>query len=297
MNGELKEFVLNSQKEHTKLLTLYNLFFKVESFGKNWIFIWNDAVGRFEKFIHLIIFLVFLFIVRSFLGLAVGYVGIHFIIRKIGEFISGIYGKKLNKLTNDCQRKLNDFCQEEIQKNKIIVENEEDEIRFDDGFVIKNGYFEADLKTGCEPIHIYCLKDKTAKSRYEDQKVELNDEADELFVDMKKNIASTEFNQKFGVFTVPEKEHECMKLLTPICQLKMVKSEAFNAVREIHIWNEKVHASMVHELIRPNIRLNQFEKKTIRKAFEAVEYYYETTRYQADMAYSCYLSLKELANN
>ena len=48
-----------------------------------------------------------------------------------------------------------------------------------------------------------------------------------------------------GVLTLPEKEHECMKFLSTSCQLAIVQAAGNNIVREIHIWQGKLHITMM----------------------------------------------------
>lgn len=299
MNREVNEFVLNSQKEHTRLLILCELFLKIEEFGENWFFIANEEVGRLEKLLHLIMLIIALMMARgryALLILAVLYLGSHFVIKKTGEIIAAVYAGKIQVLIEACQKRLNDFCQEEIQKNEIIVKNESDIIQLN-GFRIKNGHFKTKLKAKCGVIDIYCLKDKTAKEKYTEQKLEQTSDYEEMYADMKKNIASTEFIQKFGVLTLAGKELECMKWLTPVCQLQMIRTPGFDAVREMHIRGGEIYVKMAQDLQRPNITLNPYEKRVIRKTFEAVEYYYEAMRRQADLAQNCYDSLMELTND
>ena len=70
MNGELKDFVLRKQDEHTKNLALFKTFERIRYFGKNVFIIGgiddpddSDLSGPIEKVIHVAILLACLLLI------------------------------------------------------------------------------------------------------------------------------------------------------------------------------------------------------------------------------------------
>lgn len=179
MNGELKDFVLRKQDEHTKNLALFKTFERIRYFGKNVFIIGgiddpddSDLSGPIEKVIHVVILLACLLLIGGkywIIKALIVYALIHYILQKLGKYFIDTYKEKLDEIAKECQERLNSFCQEQYQKYEIVWGNEYGEILFD-GLMIKNGCFEADLGVECGPIDIYCLSDTVAGERYKAEK-------------------------------------------------------------------------------------------------------------------------------
>lgn len=302
MNGELKDFVLKKQDEHTKNLALFKTFERVRCFGKN-VFIMGgvddpydiDQSGPIEKVIHVIILLACLSLIDGkhwIIKSLIVYALLHFILQKLGKYFVDTYKERLDKIAKECQGKLNSFCQEQYQKYEIVWGNEYDEILFD-GLMIKNGCFEADQGVECGPIDIYCLSDPVASERYKAEKAQKYPNGNNVYIDMKKNIASTEFNKKMGVLTLPEKERECMKFLSTSCQLGIVQAAGNNIVREIHICQGKIYIMMMQAFGRADANIAVYAPNAIANAFGAVEYSCSQIQRQEELVRSCYQSLTE----
>ena len=71
------------------------------------------------------------------------------------------------------------------------------------------------------------------------------------FIDMKKNIASSEFNQKFQIFVPKDRERDSMKMLSPTTQIVLVKSSAFERISAVHIYSDHICGVMEPQLVRP----------------------------------------------
>ena len=181
MNGELKDFVLRKQDEHTKNLALFKTFERIRYFGKNVFIIGgiddpddSDLSGPIEKVIHVVILLACLLLIGGkywIIKALIVYALIHYILQKLGKYFIDTYKEKLDEIAKECQERLNSFCQEQYQKYEIVWGNEYGEILFD-GLMIKNGCFEADLGVECGPIDIYCLSDTVAGERYKAEKAQ-----------------------------------------------------------------------------------------------------------------------------
>ena len=181
MNGELKDFVLRKQDEHTKNLALFKTFERIRYFGKNVFIIGgiddpddSDLSGPIEKVIHVAILLACLLLISGkycIIKALIVYALIHYILQKLGKYFIDTYKEKLDEIAKECQERLNSFCQEQYQKYEIVWGNEYGEILFD-GLMIKNGCFEADLGVECGPIDIYCLSDAVAGERYKAEKAQ-----------------------------------------------------------------------------------------------------------------------------
>ena len=302
MNGELKDFVLRKQDEHTKNLALFKTFERIRYFGKNVFIIGgiddpddSDLSGPIEKVIHVAILLACLLLIGGkywIIKALIVYALIHYILQKLGKYFIDTYKEKLDEIAKECQERLNSFCQEQYQKYEIVWGNEYGEILFD-GLMIKNGCFEADLGVECGPIDIYCLSDTVAGERYKAEKAQKYPNGNNVYIDMKKNIASTEFNKKMGVLTLPKKEHECMKFLSTSCQLAIVQAAGNNIVREIHIWQGKLHITMMQAFGRADANIAVYAENAIVNAFGAVEYSCSQIQHQEELVRSCYQSLTE----
>ena len=138
MNGELKDFVLRKQDEHTKNLALFKTFERIRYFGKNVFIIGgiddpddSDLSGPIEKVIHVAILLACLLLIGGkywIIKALIVYALIHYILQKLGKYFIDTYKEKLDEIAKECQERLNSFCQEQYQKYEIVWGNEYGEI-------------------------------------------------------------------------------------------------------------------------------------------------------------------------
>ena len=130
MNGELKDFVLRKQDEHTKNLALFKTFERIRYFGKNVFIIGgiddpddSDLSGPIEKVIHVAILLACLLLIGGkywIIKALIVYALIHYILQKLGKYFIDTYKEKLDEIAKECQERLNSFCQEQYQKYEIV---------------------------------------------------------------------------------------------------------------------------------------------------------------------------------
>ena len=121
MNGELKDFVLRKQDEHTKNLALFKTFERIRYFGKNVFIIGgiddpddSDLSGPIEKVIHVAILLACLLLIGGkywIIKALIVYALIHYILQKLGKYFIDTYKEKLDEIAKECQERLNSFCQ------------------------------------------------------------------------------------------------------------------------------------------------------------------------------------------
>lgn len=300
MDDEIKEFISDNERKHKKYLQLYRIACMVEMFGNNGILLF-ECSSKIELFIHILVILEFPFFGYGKVGFLKGliiYICLHLIIKAIGGYFIKIFKGKLDMIQQTCQDKLDDFCYRQYQDKKIIKGNDYDEVRFDHNLIVRNGIFEADLQVDCEPVSIYCLGNKEAKEQYKNEREKYNyDENRYEYIEMKKNIASTEFNQKFGVLVQPDKVHECMKFLSPSRQLQMIHMTAFDKIREIYISAGKICADTTSCFERPGMKIDVYVSKSIQKSFQEVEEYCCNIRKMADEFHNSYFQICELVNN
>lgn len=297
MDRNIMGFISDNESNRKKYLKIYKLGCGLERFGKNGILLFQ-CYSKIELFIHILVILNFPLFGYNKIGFLTGliiYICLHLVIKAVGDYFCKTYGEKLNLMQQQCQDKLDDFWFKQYQDNKIIRRQDYDEVKFDHGLIVRNGAFEADLQTDCDPVLIFCLRDKEAKEKYKDERNKYNDREDRYeYIDMKNNIASTEFNQKFGVLVVPDKVHECMKFLSPSRQLQMIRMSAFDKIREIYIDGGKIHADTTSCFVRPWMEIDVYSSKSIQKSFEEVEEYCCNIRRMADEFHDCYLQIYEL---
>ena len=103
MNGELKDFVLRKQDEHTKNLALFKTFERIRYFGKNVFIIGgiddpddSDLSGPIEKVIHVAILLACLLLIGGkywIIKALIVYALIHYILQKLGKYFIDTYGE------------------------------------------------------------------------------------------------------------------------------------------------------------------------------------------------------------
>ena len=119
MNGELKDFVLRKQDEHTKNLALFKTFERIRYFGKNVFIIGgiddpddSDLSGPIEKVIHVAILLACLLLIGGkywIIKALIVYALIHYILQKLGKYFIDTYKEKLDEIAKECQERLNSF--------------------------------------------------------------------------------------------------------------------------------------------------------------------------------------------
>lgn len=233
MTNELQEFIAQNEKEQKMYLTIQHIGFKIYCFGKNGISLENydryelTAKTRIYGHIFILVGIAFWTVFKwsKVWPAFVIYIAAHWIIKTIGEQICGICEPKLNKIQIDCQKKLDEFTKMNYQQMGIWRLADHDEVRMKEhNLIISENTFTGDFHSNIAPIHICCLKNST-------QELWNAEDLENNFIDMKKNIASSEFNQKFQIFVPKDRERDSMKMLSPTTQIVLVKSSAFERIR------------------------------------------------------------------
>lgn len=289
MTDSLKAFISQNEKEQKKFLTYYNVGDAIYTYGENSLNMdYYEGTGmdkcRLSFRIFLLVMLIFI-TDRILIGIAV-YIGIHLLIRKAGEKISITYQQKLEKIQSVCQRSLDEFRKMSYEQNGILSGEKGDEIRFANNLVVREDSFEAAIQSAISPMHIYCLQN-SGKKHWLDTEIE-------ECINMKKNIASTEFNKKFLVFIPEELEKECMKFLSPARQVEMVRTSAFDRLCDIHIENGRITGELKDSYSRPDRTIDIYKYQLIGKFFSEVEEYCHNMKEMADNIQNSYTQITNI---
>lgn len=298
MSEELKLFLQQNEVEQKKYLTIFKTGSVIYCFGKNGISLSNydkydEKSAKNRGMFHLLILALFALYSVIKCGKiwpgVVAYICGHLIITIIGLAICNMCSKKLDKIESDCQGKLDEFVKMNYEKTGILRYADHDEIKLDHNAVLNGNSFTGDFDAFIEPIHIYCVNN--SKDKYIE-----GEEIVENCINMKKNIASAEFNQKFEVFVPKELEQECMKILSPSTQLMMLKSSVFDNLGEIHIYKNRIWGTRDKAYVRPNDKIDAYTYQAIIKTFEKIEEYCKIMRRTADGILDLYEQLETVVS-
>lgn len=298
MTNELQEFIAQNEKEQKMYLTIQHIGFKIYCFGKNGISLENydryelTAKTRIYGHIFILVGIAFWTVFKwsKVWPAFVIYIVAHWIIKTIGEQICGICEPKLNKIQAECQEKLDEFTKMNYQQMGIWRLADHDEIRMKEhNLVISGNNFTGDFHSNIAPIHIRCLKNP-------DQNFEYDEELENNFIDMKKNIASTEFNQKFRIFVPKDRERDSMKLLSPTTQVTLVKSTAFDRISAVHIYPDRICGVVAPQLVRPEKRVDAYKYQFLGGLFSEVEEYCQNMRKTAEEVWMMYEQFADVMN-
>lgn len=289
MTENLKAFIARNETEQREFLEYYNAGSALYNFGEKGLSLdydENSWSGRVGILLRLGILLILIGITGKFLVGLIVYVGIHLLIEKVGGKIRDTYQEKLDKIQIECQNSLDQFIELNYKENGIRWGTKGDEVRFAQDLVVRGSSFEAGVHSDILQMHIYCLKN-LEKKFWKKRRV---DEG----IDMKKNIASLEFNRNFQIFLPQEQEREGMKFLSPARQIEMIKSTAFDGFRSIHIEEGRLYGIMKDSYNPPNRRIDVYKYQPIGKYFSDVEEYCRNMRTRADNVQNSYIQIANI---
>ena len=298
MTNELQEFIAQNEKEQKMSLTIQHIGFKIYCFGKNGISLENydryelTAKTRIYGHIFILVGIAFWTVFKwsKVWPAFVIYIAAHWIIKTIGEQICGICEPKLNKIQIDCQKKLDEFTKMNYQQMGIWRLADHDEVRMKEhNLIISENTFTGDFHSNIAPIHICCLKNST-------QELWNAEDLENNFIDMKKNIASSEFNQKFQIFVPKDRERDSMKMLSPTTQIVLVKSSAFERISAVHIYSDHICGVMEPQLVRPERCVDAYKYQLLRGLFSEVEEYCQNMRKTAEEVWKMYEQFTDVMN-
>lgn len=304
MNDSLKTDLKKQEATHKKRLLQFKIAKWVETFGIRAFRLFvrksddTDMIpfvilfGLIRFVIHLIpallIFVIEIVLLRIERGilwnLLAVYVIFYLIVWRVGKLLRQKFENDLMALEYECNGKRAQFFQQLCIEKNITRGKFYDEIVFDNGIALQSdGIVRADAPEQNVSFRIFNLKnykdseDRNSLSPYEQT--------------MEKNIASTDFNQKFVVAVIKGNERECIKYFSPSRQLQMIKSTVLSQCHHISIEEKKFRATIDFEIERPHA-IDIFSFESVLKNFESVEKYCEEFSNKANEVYADLIEIK-----
>ena len=288
MNENLKEEIKLDEKEHKAQLLRYNLSKILENFGIRsfWLTYTDPTVDW--GFLGKLVFAAVRFAIRMFpvvflcnivasifrakgnpIIYLILYIAIYLTAALVGHSLRENFELKLNILDRSCREKRENFFSELCEENNITPQIFCDEIYFEDGIKINaNGDIVLSAPKQTVSFKLYSKKNYVDLNKYLEKSHDLSKDEQK----MDKNIASIEFNDKFGIIIHKSNEHECMKYFSPTLQSQMIKSKVLAECYDIETNYKEITAKTDNKFQRPE-QINIFDSKPIIEYFEETENY------------------------
>ncbi len=196
----------------------------------------------------------------------------------VARRITDKYWDKLLKLENMFHETMNRSALSLIVERNIIgnIDTENCAIQLENGmYYSTNGLIRKKISvTSTAPYEIYRITNTEDSSKYSSRKYSSSENPP--LTTMEKNIASVDFNRKFGIVCRDADKVAVMKHFTSIFQLQLINSVTLGKCFNITIEDGVFNSSSEYIVKRYEGRTAIFINKPISKYFEDIEKYYDT---------------------
>lgn len=287
MDAELTAKVRKCENRHKVYLVTLIGSKIMESWGKRglWPFIGDEIRWLVSLLGHLPLLFLFYAILQNMIAAAAVYLGIHLIAFAAGLWLHKSFEKKLTDLGTESVQLHSAYFLERCGKHgiegSIYGSIYGGEVPFEDGVVIGSGRLCAPMRKDYGAIRICRLDVCDDWDEYYTVKYDHNNPRQT----MEQNIASLDFNNKFGVLTDKTNELNCMKYLSPALQLKMIKAKGIERFKKIEV-NGNWFCAVTNITVETPSDIQIFRWKPLQWHFREVDRYCSEMRSMADTVYA-----------
>lgn len=290
MDNELKQKIKEGNKERKKYLMMIRLGEMMKSFGRRFIG-YDQGEWKVLAIIVRVIILVSLFgMGLDIIAILIIYAVLHIGVYVGGNVISTTFTGKIRVFEAEWIEIYNNYFFDKAFADHIIISVGEPFVDYGDGVKIDDrGMVHADLKESMADIYLYVLSDLGDARAFSN--LQANPGAHTVILN--KNIASVEFNQKYGAVTDTANEVQSVKYLSPSRVVKMLKTPELENFYDIHMRDKTFRARTNNHVDRPE-GLNVYESKHLKKYFEEADKYCADLKAMADKVHKDYLKIAYL---
>ena len=292
MSNELKQKIKEGEKERKKYLRLIRLGEMLKAFGRRFIGYDQGEWKGMAIIVRAIIIASLFGLGLDFIPVLIIYAVLHIGIYVGGNVLSKTFVEKIRAFESEWMSIYNDYFFNRASADNIVIGVGEPFVDYGNGVKIDDrGMVHADAKESMGDIYLYVLKNFRDENAFSSLKAKPGDHT----VILNKNIASVEFNDKYGAVTDTENEVQSVKYLSPSRVVKMIKTPELDNFFDIHMRGNSFRARTDNHVDRPEI-LNVYESKHLRKYFEEADKYCADLKAMADKIHKDYVKIAFLVD-
>lgn len=290
MDNELKQKIKEGEKERKKYLLMIRLGEMLKSFGRRFIGYDQGEWKVFAIIVRVILIAVLFGIGLDIIPVLIIYAALHIGIYVGGNILSTNFVGKIRVFETEWLNIYNDYFFDRALSDNIIIGVGEPFVDYKDGVKIDDrGMVHAEVKEAMGDIYLYVLSNFGDERAFSNLKANPGDHT----VVLNKNIASVEFNQKYGAVTDTQNEVQSVKYLSPSRVVKIIKTPELDNFYSIHMRGNTFRARTDNHVDRPEV-LNVYENKHLKKYFEEADKYCVDLKAMADKIYKDYMKVAYL---